>query len=395
MRYDQVRGIKSANASSCLKFFGELGLLEIIKAGTYLPTDGVVNFFSQDETKSASGEAAIRNLLTDSYIFDETVFIAENHDYTIERLTEELAEDIASDDEEDEDVQTAVQRFIEIFVDLDFFGVDDEDYIRLKTSTEEKTEVSNEESEPTQADLDSITTRDSDSSASRVGNNSDAREIDVSEPPARTSPEKLWEICEYMKDAGSVTVQEIEDDEDIDLSGDYVRHSIEYGDSLNFIQLVSSADDERYELTELGWELGYQPDLNEATSLFRSALTDSEEFSHIIRTLSEDTSVQKNGYVDRNTILRIYRAQFGLTDVGKDRLNRGVMTLFKTLDAAGYGQYVQGRGSNPTRVEIKSVDELISDFITSKPDSDTVSEEAVDIEEEFTETSQIDQSTQS
>ncbi|MFC6993910.1 hypothetical protein ACFQH3_20650 [Haladaptatus sp. GCM10025707] len=197
-----------------------------------------------------------------------------------------------------------------------------------------------------------------------------------------------------MKNAGAVSPQEIEDDDDIELSNDYVRHSLDYAESLGFIQPDSSADEERYELTESGWELGYHTNLEEAMPLFRSALINSDEFCHVIQTLAEDASVQEHGYIGRNTALRIYRARFGLTDVGEDRLKRGVTTLFKTLEAAGYGQYKQGSGSNPTRVKLNSIEELVEDFETTEPEGDATEDSPVDVEGGSAEAPQADTSTQ-
>lgn len=394
VRYDQVRGVESTSASSCLKFFGELGLLEIEKAGTYVPTDAIVNFFSDDESTAASGRAGVRELLNNSFVFDETVFIAEHHEYSLKRLAEELADDIASDEDEDEDIQKAVQRFVEIFIELGFFEIDGQDHVRLNDIAESDGETTAEESENSPADGGSTDRRGSTQLSSRAKNTTNIHPDSVSEPPARTDPEKLYQLCVYMKDAGAVSPQEIEDDDDIELSNDYVRHSLDYAESLGFIQPDSSADEERYELTESGWELGYHTNLEEAMPLFRSALINSDEFCHVIQTLSEDASVQEHGYIGRNTALRIYRARFGLTDVGEDRLKRGVTTLFKTLEAAGYGQYKQGSGSNPTRVELNSIEELVEDFETTEPEGDATEDSPVDVEDGSAEAPQADNSTE-
>lgn len=387
VKYDQVRGISSTNASSCLKFFGNLDILEIEKAGTYTPTSAAEELFSDDQETRKSGLRGIRQIMDSSDLFDEIVFIAQNYDFTVEKIVNELVDDIRSDDEnEDEDIADGIELFIKIFEQIGLFEIGEDARVQVvaidetvNTESDDSTakERASNGSGTKQVGLDSV-----DHSRSNSANPSLSaadHDVEVTAPPARTDPEKLHRICSSIKDAGEVTIAELESDEELDLSEQYIQQSLEYGELLGFIN--ERSDDGVYELTESGYDLGYRPDISEASELFCVGLLKSPEFRSVISELVDDNSVQNNGYVPMETALRIYRAKFGLTDAGEDRLERGVRTLFKSLEVAGYGEYKRGGSERPTRIELNSIETLRRDIQPdrSTPDSDAEMEPSADM----------------
>jgi hypothetical protein len=378
VKYDQVRGISSTNSSSCLKFFGNIGVLEIEKQGTYIPTSSAIDLFSDDRETQNSGLQGLHDILSDSDLFDEISFIVENYDFTLEEIADELVVDIESDDEsDDEDIADGIELFIKIFENLGLFEIDEDGRVQMVSIDEEVNTESDDSPSMEQVSDGSGAEQAGQNSVNHKPPNSAESSLSVTEldvevtvPPARTDPGKLHRICSVIKDAGEVSVDDLESDEELDLSEQYIQHSLEYGEVLGFIKELPDGDG--YELTEPGYDLGYRTDISETSELFREGLLNSPEFRSVISELIGDASVKNDGYIAMETALRIYRAKFGLTDAGEDRLERGVRTLFKTLEMAGYGEYKRGGSEHPTRLQLSSIDTLQQDI---QPDPSTGDEE--------------------
>lgn len=186
------------------------------------------------------------------------------------------------------------------------------------------------------------------------------------ELPARTEPEDLLHLCQVLREGGK-TEEELDDMDDLDIG----RHTIPYGTNLGFIQ--QNAEGELTN-TDNGTQLGYRDDFSEATEpLFLEGIERYEFYRELTIHLFDGSDGGAD--ITQKEILPELRTAFEIRDLSDDMLKRTTRCYLKTIDKAGFGEYVTGRRGKPTRIELN---DDISGLLT------TVAQEEAPEQEETT-----------
>jgi len=363
-------GLNENTASSCLKYFGEINLIDTEKAGVYTPNKPVIDFFRKVGKSRKSAIQAIRSILEEEAVFEEALFISKSNKVE----PDELAESIAGQLDIDKSEISRVSKAIDVFIALEQFSVSESGIIR-----------------PT--DLESLNTTtegdDSDQSDEEVNlSRGIPQEIleNFSLPASRAGPDKLFDISDILSQGGRWSLSEIA--EESNHSDRNIRDTLRYGEELGFIE---QTDENVWKLEPRGFDLGFEENLNSATEeLFEAGIKSSREYSallfHVYREYADD--IIEKEQIERPWISREARTFFELIDLNEDTLNRSISSFLQTLEAAGYGDFVAGRGSNPTRLEVESVkglEKLVEELPVGESNSDDQnnSEETKDSEEDI------------
>lgn len=170
-------------------------------------------------------------------------------------------------------------------------------------------------------------------------------------PPTDASPKNLLALCNALSD-GSLTADEL-DDSDIGLSKTVIRDTLRYGIRLGFI---NEDDDGKLKLTDRGWDIAFVDDVDETVEKpFRTGIQDWPLYSDLIDKIVEEDLLEKGdpNTITQKQILPILNRSFGFSELSTEStLKPATTTFLQTLDAAGYGNYVIGRGGKPTRIEV-------------------------------------------
>lgn len=114
--------MNAPDCSSCLKFFGDIGLLNVEEQGVYIPPTYLVNFFNKIGATKEEAKRELFDQLDEYEVFSEILFQAERDDYGVEELAESVAGQVGTDEDEIGQVET----FIEILDHLELASIDDE-----------------------------------------------------------------------------------------------------------------------------------------------------------------------------------------------------------------------------------------------------------------------------
>lgn len=153
IKYDEAAvGMDKSTVSVALKFLGEIGLLEVPKAGSYIVPDDVLDFKTKmgDVEKSAKREVAAR--LDDYPLYKETKFMLGLNDspVTLDELAENVSGTAAVAAEKGE--LSDVKRSLRILAELGFLEIDEEGVVTIPTGLETD---SDSESESVEDGVDS------------------------------------------------------------------------------------------------------------------------------------------------------------------------------------------------------------------------------------------------
>jgi len=132
VKYDEAAiGMDKSTVSVALKFLGEIGLLEIPKAGSYIVPDDVLDFKTKmgDVERSAKREAAAR--LDEYPLYKETKFMLglDNPPATLDELAENVSGSSAVAAEKSE--LSDVKRSLRVLAELGFLEIDDEGMVSI------------------------------------------------------------------------------------------------------------------------------------------------------------------------------------------------------------------------------------------------------------------------
>ncbi|TKX60828.1 hypothetical protein EXE48_10375 [Halorubrum sp. ASP1] len=339
--------------SSCLKFFSDVELIEAEKAGVYVPSKPVLNYFRKVGKSKKSAQERIEESLQKYSLFSEVMFLVGTGDFTREDLSKKAAGQLDIDKENIPSISTAIG----IFENFGFLETSDEGLIRRSsviaeqsgTDQLEKDSKADSKNEPAQQDLSGDFPAD------------ESPEIEF--PPTRGSPEDLVTIINVLSGGGTYSTEEIT--EEVEFSKRKVQGLTQYGAALGFVK-----EDESHQLTDSGFELSFCSDDSQRERWFRTAIREYNSYRHILRASFESLDKDVDA-LESPTIEKELRTTFGFTDNTQDTVRTAINTLLQTVEAAGFGEYRVGRGSNPTRIE-SSTEELQSlrDLVTD----DTISE---------------------
>ena len=340
--------------SSCLKFFSDVELIEAEKAGVYVPSKPVLNYFRKVGESKVAAQKGIEEFLQEYSLFSEVMFLVNTGDFTQEDLSKKVAGQLDIDKENIPSVATAIG----IFEMFGFLETSEEGLIRRSRIKEDKSqtdqlekdpESSSENSEPAQQDL--------------TGDFSTEETPEIEFPPTRGSPEDLVTIIDVLSGGGTYSTDEIT--EEVEFSKRKVQGLTQYGIALGFVK-----EDEGHQLTDSGFELSFCSADSEREEWFQTAIKKYPSYRHILRTSFEslDEDVET---LESPTIEKELRTTFGFTDNTQDTIRTAINTLLQTVEAGGFGEYKIGRGKNQTRIEatteeLQSLRELVAGSTVSE-----------------------------
>lgn len=198
----------------------------------------------------------------------------------------------------------------------------------------------------------------------------------LEKPPYDANPANLETICAKLLQ-GPARAGDLLEDETVSLSKQPINRNIGYGVRLGFL----SESEGGYEVTSNGETLahvGYE----DAEWLFRKAVEKDPLYRSLISQAVEKNGIEKvrdNDCVTRESVLGTLTDEYNFS-LGKRSLKAAAATYLRTLDAAGFGNYVRGDGEYPTRLELK--ENIFGSLLLDEKSELTVQESDKSIEEE-------------
>lgn len=188
--------------------------------------------------------------------------------------------------------------------------------------------------------------------------------------PGDASVENLLELCEVLRE-GDLSRGELY--EVVNQSETLVRDNIRYGVGLEFLE----ESEEGVSATSRGIEASYnKDDSEELAEQFQSGLRDYRLYNVVLEALVEDGVVQKEE-ITKSDVLQVFRTSVGL-EGSENTLGSAATTFINTLEAAGLGNYIVGRGGKETRVELdEEFEVLVEQIIEDDQAEEVASQQAV------------------
>lgn len=347
--------------SSCLRFFSDIGLLNKEDRGVYTPRETLVEYSETDFSPESEAFSKIREELEDeNEVFQEAVFFLGRESIDNDELAVRIVE---QEEDLDEDETDQVQRFLEISERLNL--------LRVPESASQETEKTSEESISEESVGDSESKSQMETAAVSVPD----ADIELSDLPSRGDPDSLIDLCGVLKDGGTWSKDELSDDGRIDYNNNKLNGNLNLGRRLGFIE---ENDEGEYLLSDKGYELVFEGDTTEASRrLFRDGVRSFPEYLSILDKLeSERAGTGSSGDVENTEIIQLLRTKFSLREPTEDPLKRATTVFFKTLEAAGFGEYKAAGGGYPTRFGVGENYNLTEILDELTPDVEAEAEQA-------------------
>lgn len=171
-------------------------------------------------------------------------------------------------------------------------------------------------------------------------------------PETDASPSNLLQVSRGLRD-GARTLDQLSGNDDVPLSRSVISETLDYGAKLGFI---NEDEDGEFSLSDLGWKIGFSDDIESVQEEhFRQAIENHALYHDLLHELIEAGAIDQseNGVISQSQILPLLKTTFGFTELSTDStLKPATNTFLTTLQAAGYGEYIVGRGGNETRLEV-------------------------------------------
>lgn len=198
---------------------------------------------------------------------------------------------------------------------------------------------------------------------------------DYSSSPKDADPEKLKNLCGALVE-GERSVEELYDQ--LDMGDSLVNDTLRYGERLGFIERL---DDGVVKNTNRGTKWHYANEgTDNATNLFKDGITEYVLYKELLMELSYDLEDNTDEFaINQSSVVQLFRTEFGFT-LAESSLSDGANTFLKTLEAAGFGNYVIGRRGKETRLE--SNEELLAFVEGIEGQAATIGSEDGDMKEE-------------
>lgn len=166
--------------------------------------------------------------------------------------------------------------------------------------------------------------------------------------PRRADAERVCDLCGLV---GSTPKERSAIFEAVDKSRRTTQGDIQYAKALG---LIKEAED-GIKATNRGIDISHtNPNEKRREKLFRDSIADFEPYSTLTSKLS---STREGEVFERRDVDRHIR--ISIDQDLKDGPRKNAATLYlQTLEAAGIGRYVRGRGENPARLEINQEEDL-------------------------------------
>lgn len=121
---DAAIGVDKSTVSVALKFLGEIGFLEVPKAGSYIVPEEVLKYRTMMGDVKRNAKQEVESRLDEYPLYSESKFMLGLNEYTLDELAEDVsgsAEIAATQDE-----LSDVKRSLRILAKLGFFEIDEE-----------------------------------------------------------------------------------------------------------------------------------------------------------------------------------------------------------------------------------------------------------------------------
>lgn len=327
--------VADTTCSSCLRYFNDLGLINAEKQGVYVPSTPTIDYFTKIREAREKAVQQIVSTLHDDDVFDEVIFHLDDGEIELNELAEKTVGGLGLNKEK----VSQVERAIEIFAELEALSIDEDECVTIRTEGDASREpVETEDSEP------ETSARKSEKQA-RDPSDIDPEEIELS--PTSGDPESLYQVCTQLKAGGRWTASEIA--EETEFAERTVRGHVRYGEELGFI----NRDEGGYTPTERGYELGFEPELNETTEeLFLQGVLEADLYLVLLSRCLELAEEEEGSVIKSSHCERELRTHLGFTDESESTLKKTINTFLQTIEATGHGEYLVGRRGSETRLEL-------------------------------------------
>ncbi len=341
--------LNKSTCSSCLKYFSEIDLIEADKAGVYVPSKPITNYFRKVRQSKQKAKNDIENILDEYKIFSEAIFLTQAGEFNLEELSTKIAGQLDIDKKKLSNISTA----IEIFTSFGYLQIDDsnetvkpnisENDVGYGIKIEEKLGHSGSESkQSTQLEFEPL-------QSNQKSKQSQTDTTDVEFPPARGGPDKLLALVKALSQGGAYSIDQLIDE--MDASKRSINGTAQYGISLGFV----TREDDGFQLSEDGFELALISTSAEREHLFKQSIIRYESYRNILReSITELDGDNQN--LNSKTLQKELRTTFSFTENKDSTLQEAITKLLKTVEAAGIGKYIVGRRGSQTRLELDSTE---------------------------------------
>ena len=181
------------------------------------------------------------------------------------------------------------------------------------------------------------------------------------ETPARASSEELVDICDTLLDE-DLSVDEISDD--TGYGERKVKQNITYGISLGFIE---EDENNQMEVSDLGIEAVFnERGDNPLSEEFREGIMNYPFCRDALSELASNHTEEGTFY--KSDVEKVFRKDFDI----QGNISRKIATFLETLEYAGLGDYIQGRGKGDkqTRLELNEEFQTLYDEMFADEDDE-------------------------
>jgi hypothetical protein len=350
-------GINNVAASSALKFWYNIDLIEKEKSGVYIPTDTLIEYYDDGFSSNEDNSKEIKQKLEKYEIYSESMFLIDRGEYEDYR---ELAKDVISLEEDvlsEEDLGD-VLRSIQALEYLDLLTKYSESHNQTNKSD---SSLGNSENTKNIVNNEEITLS--------------GFKFEADDLPRYAGPEKLISLLNIMESGGAWSSNELDEKDEIDLSTRNINGTLDYGSKLGFFE----HSDDKYTSTSEGFELYYNKNEDDVISdLLREAVSDYKPYILILdQVYNKIGDFSNKDAIENKEVINILRTEFEFTDISTSTLKRSVRTIFETIDGMGYGEQKSGSG-RPTRLQFNesvNLETIVEELASISPHS-TINDEA-------------------
>lgn len=274
--------VSESTASSCLRYFSDIGLIEAEKQGVYLPSNAVIDFFTKVRESRESAVQEIYSDLQNDPIFKEATFHIDDNGIELS----ELAEKTAGGLDINKDKIPQIERAIEIFEELEALIINEGGLVFLNDMEAGGASTGDQSDTPPTDGIEQPT----ESAGIPDPESIDPDELELS--PTRGDPESIHEICQVLRSGGTWTSEELE--EDTNFASRTLRGHLRYGEELGFVERA----EEGISNTQPGFDLGFEEEFTEKTEkLFLQGVLKSEFYVTLLQRCLDRAEATEEGVV--------------------------------------------------------------------------------------------------
>lgn len=136
IKYDEAAvGMDKSTVSVALKFLGEIGLLEVPKAGSYIVPEDVLDYWTKMGEVKRGAKQDVAGRLDDYPLYKETKFmLGLKEDFSLDELAEDVSGSAAVAAEQGE--LTDVKRSLKVLAELELLEIDEDGIVSLPVDLE-------------------------------------------------------------------------------------------------------------------------------------------------------------------------------------------------------------------------------------------------------------------